>query len=169
MCINRPGDRHWIGIVPIQYAGGEKYVSVLVNNAFPGCYKSTVNVIREWYDTNFTPCYPSVITGTESSLLKASAEAFGAIPTSHKTDDPSALCTGQRSITEAESRKISEVVKYIAGADVTALDFANIYTAGSTSITLGGTKTFISRGLGCGILPFRFLCVPEATVVEIYL
>ena len=34
---------------------------------------------------------------------------------------------------------------------------------------LNGTKTFISRGLGCGILPFRFLCVPEATVVEIYL
>lgn len=34
---------------------------------------------------------------------------------------------------------------------------------------LSGTKVFISRGLGCGILPFRFLCVPESTLVEIYL
>ena len=32
-----------------------------------------------------------------------------------------------------------------------------------------GTTVFISRGLGCGILPFRFLSLPEATVVEIRL
>ena len=32
-----------------------------------------------------------------------------------------------------------------------------------------GTTVFISRGLGCGIMPFRFLSVPEATVVEICL
>ena len=34
---------------------------------------------------------------------------------------------------------------------------------------LSGTTVFISRGLGCGILPFRFLSLPEATVVEIKL
>ena len=34
---------------------------------------------------------------------------------------------------------------------------------------ISGTKLFISRGLGCGILPFRFLSLPEATVVEICL
>lgn len=34
---------------------------------------------------------------------------------------------------------------------------------------ISGTTVFISRGLGCGILPFRFLSVPEATVVEICL
>lgn len=34
---------------------------------------------------------------------------------------------------------------------------------------ISGTKVFISRGLGCGLLPFRFLSVPEATVVEILL
>ena len=34
---------------------------------------------------------------------------------------------------------------------------------------LSGTSVFISRGLGCGILPFRFLSLPEATVVEIKL
>lgn len=31
-----------------------------------------------------------------------------------------------------------------------------------------GTSVFVSRGLGCGVLPFRFLSVPEATVVEIH-
>ncbi|MBR3247569.1 MAG: metallophosphoesterase [Clostridiales bacterium] len=34
---------------------------------------------------------------------------------------------------------------------------------------ISGTSVFISRGLGCGLLPFRFLSVPEATVVEINL
>ena len=34
---------------------------------------------------------------------------------------------------------------------------------------INGTSVFISRGLGCGILPFRFLSLPEATVVEIHL
>ena len=34
---------------------------------------------------------------------------------------------------------------------------------------ISGTTVFISRGLGCGIMPFRFLSVPEATVVEICL
>ena len=34
---------------------------------------------------------------------------------------------------------------------------------------ISGTTVFISRGLGCGILPFRFLSLPEATVVEICL
>lgn len=34
---------------------------------------------------------------------------------------------------------------------------------------MNGTTVFISRGLGCGILPFRFLSLPEATVVEIKL
>ncbi len=34
---------------------------------------------------------------------------------------------------------------------------------------ISGTTVFISRGLGCGILPFRFLSLPEATVVEIVL
>jgi hypothetical protein len=34
---------------------------------------------------------------------------------------------------------------------------------------ISGTTVFISRGLGCGLLPFRFLSVPEATVVEISL
>ena len=34
---------------------------------------------------------------------------------------------------------------------------------------ISGTSVFISRGLGCGLLPFRFLSVPEATVVEICL
>lgn len=34
---------------------------------------------------------------------------------------------------------------------------------------LSGTTVFISRGLGCGVFPFRFLSVPEATVTEIYL
>lgn len=34
---------------------------------------------------------------------------------------------------------------------------------------MNGTMVFISRGLGCGILPFRFLSLPEATVVEIML
>ena len=34
---------------------------------------------------------------------------------------------------------------------------------------IGGTTVFISRGLGCGVMPFRFLSVPEATVTEIYL
>ena len=34
---------------------------------------------------------------------------------------------------------------------------------------INGTAVFISRGLGCGIMPFRFLSVPEATVVEICL
>ena len=34
---------------------------------------------------------------------------------------------------------------------------------------ISGTTVFISRGLGCGLLPFRFLSVPEATVTEIYL
>lgn len=34
---------------------------------------------------------------------------------------------------------------------------------------ISGTTVFISRGLGCGLLPFRFLSVPEATVVEIVL
>lgn len=33
---------------------------------------------------------------------------------------------------------------------------------------ISGTTLFISRGLGCGILPFRFLSIPEATVVEIF-
>lgn len=34
---------------------------------------------------------------------------------------------------------------------------------------ISGTSVFISRGLGCGLMPFRFLSVPEATVVEICL
>lgn len=34
---------------------------------------------------------------------------------------------------------------------------------------IGGTTVFISRGLGCGVMPFRFLSVPEVTVTEIYL
>ena len=34
---------------------------------------------------------------------------------------------------------------------------------------INGTSVFISRGLGCGVLPFRFLSVPEASVVEINL
>ena len=34
---------------------------------------------------------------------------------------------------------------------------------------INGTTVFISRGLGCGIMPFRFLSVPEVTVVEISL
>ena len=34
---------------------------------------------------------------------------------------------------------------------------------------INGTAVFISRGLGCNILPFRFLSLPEATVVEINL
>ncbi len=34
---------------------------------------------------------------------------------------------------------------------------------------INGTTVFISRGLGCGVLPFRFLSVPEASVVEIIL
>ena len=34
---------------------------------------------------------------------------------------------------------------------------------------ISGTTVFISRGLGCGIMTFRFLSVPEATVVEICL
>lgn len=34
---------------------------------------------------------------------------------------------------------------------------------------ISGTTVFISRGLGCEILPFRFLAPPEATVVEIRL
>ena len=37
------------------------------------------------------------------------------------------------------------------------------------SYDISGTTVFISRGLGCGILPFRFLSLPEATVVEIVL
>ena len=34
---------------------------------------------------------------------------------------------------------------------------------------INGTEVFISRGVGCGILPFRIFSSPEATVVEIYL
>ena len=34
---------------------------------------------------------------------------------------------------------------------------------------ISGTTVFISRGLGCGVMPFRFLSVPEATVAEIYI
>lgn len=34
---------------------------------------------------------------------------------------------------------------------------------------IGGTTVFISRGLGCGVMPFRFLSMPEVTVVEIKL
>ncbi len=34
---------------------------------------------------------------------------------------------------------------------------------------INGTAVFISRGVGCNILPFRFLSLPEATVVEINL
>ncbi|MCR5328182.1 MAG: metallophosphoesterase [Saccharofermentans sp.] len=34
---------------------------------------------------------------------------------------------------------------------------------------IDGTVVFISRGLGCGVLPFRFLSVPEVSVVEICL
>lgn len=34
---------------------------------------------------------------------------------------------------------------------------------------ISGTTVFISRGIGCGVFPFRFLSVPEATVTEIYL
>jgi len=34
---------------------------------------------------------------------------------------------------------------------------------------IGGTTVFISRGLGCGVMPFRFLSVPEVTVVGITL
>ncbi len=34
---------------------------------------------------------------------------------------------------------------------------------------INGTQVFISRGLGCGILPFRFLSVPEATLTKIHL
>ena len=33
--------------------------------------------------------------------------------------------------------------------------------------SIGGTTVFISRGLGCGVMPFRFLSVPEVTLVEI--
>lgn len=32
-----------------------------------------------------------------------------------------------------------------------------------------GTSVFVSRGLGCGVLPVRFLSLPEATVVDIHL
>ena len=32
-----------------------------------------------------------------------------------------------------------------------------------------GTRVFISRGLGCGVMPFRFLSLPEVTVTEICL
>lgn len=34
---------------------------------------------------------------------------------------------------------------------------------------INGTVMFISRGLGCGVMPFRFLSSPEVTVVEICL
>ena len=34
---------------------------------------------------------------------------------------------------------------------------------------INGTDTFVSRGIGCGILPFRIFSAPEATVVEICL
>lgn len=34
---------------------------------------------------------------------------------------------------------------------------------------IDGTVVFISRGLGCGVMPFRFLSVPEVSVVEICL
>ncbi len=35
--------------------------------------------------------------------------------------------------------------------------------------SIGGTTVFISRGLGCGVMPFRFLSVPEVTVIGITL
>lgn len=35
--------------------------------------------------------------------------------------------------------------------------------------TIYNSTVFISRGLGCGVLPVRFLSAPEATVVEIYI
>ena len=34
---------------------------------------------------------------------------------------------------------------------------------------INGTEVFVSRGIGCGILPFRIFSAPEATVVEINL
>ena len=34
---------------------------------------------------------------------------------------------------------------------------------------IGGTTVFISRGLGCGVMPFRFLSLPEVTVLEIHI
>jgi len=34
---------------------------------------------------------------------------------------------------------------------------------------IGGTTVFISRGVGCGVMPFRFLSSPEATITEFYL
>ena len=34
---------------------------------------------------------------------------------------------------------------------------------------INGTDVFVSRGVGCGILPFRIFSAPEATVVEICL
>ena len=34
---------------------------------------------------------------------------------------------------------------------------------------INGTTVFISRGLGCGVLPFRLFSAPEASVVEIYI
>ena len=34
---------------------------------------------------------------------------------------------------------------------------------------INGTEVFVSRGVGCGILPFRIFSAPEATVVEINL
>ena len=34
---------------------------------------------------------------------------------------------------------------------------------------INGTEVFVSRGVGCGILPFRIFSAPEATVVEICL
>lgn len=35
--------------------------------------------------------------------------------------------------------------------------------------SINGTQVFVSRGVGCGILPFRIFSAPEATVVEICL
>ena len=35
--------------------------------------------------------------------------------------------------------------------------------------SINGTQVFVSRGVGCGILPFRIFSAPEATVVEINL
>ena len=52
MRIYGPGDRHGIGVVPVEDTGGEQNVSILVDYALAGGDERAVDVVRERDDAD---------------------------------------------------------------------------------------------------------------------
>ena len=64
MGVYRPWNGHGIGIIPVENAGGQEDVPVLVNYSLAGSHESAVEVVREWDNSRLAPSHSTVITDT---------------------------------------------------------------------------------------------------------